>query len=135
MGMAIWRMDRLSLLELLVHKLSANHGIGVVTLPLMPKVIFRIAVQAVLGLIVPQPARAWLPQHLRRFQKGDPHPQHLHVAAASPDAPEVVLSFLLAFAPRLLGLLVFYSAIVFCCYTLGVGLAVVSLSIKPCFFV
>ena len=133
--MAIWRMDRLSLLELLVHKLSANHGIGVVTLPLMPKVIFRIAVQAVLGLIVPQPARAWLPQHLRRFQKGDPHPQHLHVAAASPDAPEVVLSFLLAFAPRLLGLLVFYSAIVFCCYTLGVGLAVVSLSIKPCFFV
>ena len=72
---------------------------------LMPNVVFRIAVHAVLGLIMPQPALAWLPQHLRRFQKGDPHP---HVAAASPDAPEVVLSFLLAFAPRLLGLVVFF---------------------------
>ena len=70
----------------------------------MPNVVFRIAVQAVLGLIMPQPALAWLPQHLRRFQKGDPHP---HVAPASPDPPEVVLSFLLAFAPRLLGLVVF----------------------------
>ena len=50
-------------------------------------------------------ASAWLPQHLRRFQKGDPHP---HVAPASPDAPEEVLSFLLAFAPRLLGLVVFF---------------------------
>ena len=70
----------------------------------MSNVVFRIAVQAVLGLIMPQPALAWLPQHLRRFQKGDPHP---HVAPASPDAPEEVLSFLLAFAPRLLGLVVF----------------------------
>ena len=104
MGMANLRMNRLSLLELLVRKLSANRGIGVVALPLMPNVVFRIAVQAVLGLIMPQPALAWLPQHLRRFQKGDPHP---HVAPASPDPPEVVLSFLLAFASRLLGLVVF----------------------------
>ena len=101
-GVANWRMNQLSLLELLVRKLSANRGIGVVARPLMPSVVFCLAV-----LIVPQPARAWLPQHLRRFQKGDPHPQHLHVAAASPDTPEVVLSFLLAFAPRLLGLVVF----------------------------
>lgn len=104
MGMANLRMNRLSLLELLVRKLSANRGIGVVALPLMPNVVFHIAVQAVLGLIMPQPALAWLPQHLRRFQKGDLHP---HVAPASPDPPEVVLSFLLAFAPQLLGLVVF----------------------------
>ena len=101
------RMNRLSLLELLVRKLSANRGIGAAALPLMPNVVFCIAVQAVLDLIVPRPALAWLPQHLRRLQKGDPHPQHLHVAAASPDAPEVVFSFLLASAPRLLGLVVF----------------------------
>jgi len=107
MDAANLRMNQLSLLELLVRKLSANRGIGVVALPLVSNVVFRVAVQAVLGLIMPQPALAWLPQHLRRFQKGDPHPQHLHVAAASPDAPEVVLSFLLAFAPRLLGLVVF----------------------------
>ena len=86
-------MNPLSLQELLGRKLSANRGIGVVALPLTPNVVTRIAVPAVLGLIVPQHARAWLPQHLRRFQTRDPHPQHLHVAAASPDAPEVVLSF------------------------------------------
>ena len=60
--------------NLLVRKLSANRGIGVVALPLMPNVVFRIAVQAVLGLIVPQPALAGLPQLLRRFQKGYPIP-------------------------------------------------------------
>ena len=105
-------MNRLSLLELLVRKLSASRGIGVVARPRMPNVVFRIAVPAVLGLIVPQPARAWLPQHLRRFQKGDPYPQHPHAAAAS------WFHCLLAFAPRLLGLVVFffYSPIVFCCY-------------------
>ena len=104
----------------------------------MPNVVFRIAVQAVLGLIMPQPALAWLPQHLRRFQKGDPHP---HVAPASPDPPKVVLSFLLAFAPRLLGLVVFLFShsnygwtTVVCCYMLGVGLAVVSWSIKSAVF-
>ena len=71
----------------------------------------------------------------KEIPKRIPHPQHLHVAAASPDAPEVVLSFLLAFAPRLLGLVVFCSAIVLCCYMLGVGLAMASLSIKSCFIV
>lgn len=59
----------------------------------MPNVVFRIAVQAVHGLVVPEPALAWLRHHLRRLQSGDPRPQHFHVAAATPDALEVMLSY------------------------------------------
>ena len=60
MGVANLLMNRLSLLELTIYKLSANRGIGVVALPLMPNVVFCIAVRAVQGPIVPQPALASL---------------------------------------------------------------------------
>ena len=53
-------MNQLSLLEQAIHKLSANFGIGVIALPLMPNVAFRIAAPGVPGPITPQPALAWL---------------------------------------------------------------------------
>ena len=96
------------LLQLVVatHKLSVNCGIGAVALPLMPNVVLGIAVGAVHGLIVPQPALAWLHNHPRRLQSRDPCPQHLHVPAASLGEPEVVLSYFASLV-RLLYLLVF----------------------------
>ena len=135
-GVANLLMNWLSLLELAIHKLSANRGIGVVALPLLPNVVFCIAtVRAVQGPIVPQPARAWLRHHLRRLQSRDPRPQHLHVPAASLDAPEVVLSYFASVCSSASVPLSFCSAIVSCFYMLGVGLAVAPLSIKKCFMV
>ena len=134
-GVANLLMNWLSLLELTIHKLSANRGIGVVALPLMPNVVFCIAVRAVQGPIVPQPALAWLWHHLRRLQSRDPRPQPLHVPAASLDAPEVVLSYFASVFSSASVPFSFCSAIVPCCYMLGVGLAVAPLSIKKGFIV
>lgn len=79
--------------KLLTIQLSLQglDGIGVAALPLMPNVVFRIAVLAVQGPIMLQPFSAWLLYHPGRLQSGDPHPQHLHVPSASLSAPEVVI--------------------------------------------
>ena len=86
------------------YKLSVNRGIGVVALP---SVVFYIAVRTVQGLIVPQPALAWLRHQSRRLSQGrDPRPQHPQVTEASLGAPQVVLSYFASLV-RLLYLLVF----------------------------
>ena len=94
------------------HKLFVNRGIGVVALPLMPNVVFRIAVLPVQGPIMLQPSPTWLLQHPGRLQSGDPRLQYLHVPSASLSATEVVLScFSISCASHRLA-----SAALLCCW-------------------
>ena len=89
---------------IVTYKSSVNRGIGVVALP---SVVFYIAVRTVQGLIVPQPALAWLRHQSRRLSQGrDPRPQHPQVTEASLGAPQEVLSYFASLV-RLLYLLVF----------------------------
>lgn len=94
----------------------------VVALPLIPNVVSRIAVRTLQGPIV-------------GHQNGDPSPQRLHVLAASLDAPELVLSYFAILCFSVSALLSFCSAIVLCCYMLGVKSAVIPLPIEKCFIV
>ena len=94
----------------------------VVALPLIPNVVFRIAVRTLQGPIV-------------GHQSGDPSPQRLHFLAASLDAPELVLSYFAILCFSASAPLSFCSAIVPCCYMLGVGSAVIPLPIEKCFIV
>ena len=70
----------------------------VVALPLIPNVVFRIAVRTLQGPIL-------------GHQSGDPSPQRLHVLAASLDAPELVLSYFAILCFSASALLSFCSAL------------------------